>query len=119
MQGEPKAVSVSTTPGIRPRPLPGAESVRQAALAASWRRDRAVARRRLAWRWAGWYLWRALPYLLAACALLGGGAYLWRANASPPGPRQASPMTAPAQAPEPAAAPLKLHSEKQLHSQEP
>ena len=67
-------------------PLPDTESVRQAALAASWRRDRVVARRRLAWRWFLWYLWRSLPYLLAACALVAAGSHLWRASAAAPEP---------------------------------
>ena len=110
MKGEPKAVKLATT-HTHPRPLPGTETVRQAALAASWRRDRAVARRRLARRWVVWYLWRSMPYLLAAGALLGVSVYLWRASATPSGPHQASLMTEPAQAPRPAVAPFKLHSE--------
>ncbi len=49
-----------------------AEAVRLAALQTSWRRDRSVARRRLAVRWFAWAFWRyGLPVLLvlgtAAC----------------------------------------------------
>ncbi|HAJ11196.1 MAG: hypothetical protein WCS60_00755 [Hydrogenophaga sp.] len=113
MQGEPQAVEVSAT-STRQGALPNTESVRQAALAASWRRDRAVARRRLAWRWAGWYLWRSLPYLLVAGALLATGVYLWHAGTVPSGPRRIVTETAPTPS-----TPLTLHPDKQLHSQEP
>lgn len=46
--------------------VPDTASVRQAALAASWRRDRRVAMRRLWWRWALW----ALPRYVAPAAVL-------------------------------------------------
>lgn len=39
-------------------PQAHAEALRQAALRASWRRDRRVARRRVALRWLAWALWR-------------------------------------------------------------
>lgn len=46
--------------------MPGTESVRLAALSASWTRDRQLSRRRLAWRWLLWGWWRfGLPPLLA------------------------------------------------------
>jgi hypothetical protein len=46
--------------------VPSTEAIRQAALSASWARDRRVARRRLAWRWLLWAGWRiGLPLLLA------------------------------------------------------
>jgi len=46
--------------------VPGTESVRLAALSASWTRDRQLSRRRLVWRWLLWGWWRfGLPLLLA------------------------------------------------------
>ena len=46
--------------------IPGSDTVRRAALSASWARDRQVARRRLALRWLLWASWRiVLPVLLA------------------------------------------------------
>ena len=56
--------------------IPGPDSVRQAALQASWRRDRLVARRRIAWRWVVWYFQRFSPHVLAGVALLVGATYL-------------------------------------------
>lgn len=56
--------------------LPGSEALRLAALQASWRRDRRVARRRIAWRWMVWYARRYLPWLVAALALLIVAGYL-------------------------------------------
>lgn len=54
-------------PPTSPLPVPDAESVRRAALMASWQRDRRIAQRRLAWRWLLWCVGR---YLLPALALL-------------------------------------------------
>jgi hypothetical protein len=46
--------------------VPSSDTVRRAALSASWARDRRVARRRLALRWLFWAWWRiGLPVLLA------------------------------------------------------
>jgi hypothetical protein len=45
------------------------DSLRRAALLASWRRDRSVATRRLWWRWS---LWVATRFLLPLAVLLGG-----------------------------------------------
>lgn len=41
--------------------LPSTEVLRVAALQASWRRDRAVGRRRVVWRWTLWYTRRWGP----------------------------------------------------------
>lgn len=64
------------------QPVPDAEALRRALLAASWRRDRAVSRRRLAWRWLLWALKRHGLRLLLLGVLL-----LWAAtlNRAPPG----------------------------------
>ncbi|TNF61944.1 MAG: hypothetical protein EP306_05070 [Burkholderiales bacterium] len=51
-------------------PVPDGESLRQSALAASWRRDRRVARRRLLWRWTLWVLARYGWLLLVLAALI-------------------------------------------------
>lgn len=66
-------------------PVPDAEAVRQAALQASWRRDRAVARRRLIWRWLVWLIQRYYLYALLLLALVMGWPYLksWLASMNP------------------------------------
>ncbi|WP_291090159.1 hypothetical protein [Hydrogenophaga sp.] len=47
--------------------MPDSESLRQAALRASWERDHRVGRRRRWWRWTVWAFWRyGLPLLLLA-----------------------------------------------------
>lgn len=60
--------------------VPGSDALRQAALEASWRRDRKVAQRRIAWRWVVWCLQRySLPVLggLGAMGLVAYLAGLW------------------------------------------
>lgn len=60
--------------------VPGSDALRQAALEASWRRDRKVAQRRIAWRWLVWCLQRySLPALgaLGAVALVAYLAGVW------------------------------------------
>src|SRR5690606_10720347 len=47
------------TPSPAPS-VPHGEALRLSALQASWKRDRWVARRRLAWRWLMWASWRCL-----------------------------------------------------------
>ena len=64
------------TPHTLPPPIPGTEALRQAALAASWKRDRAVARRRLMWRWGVFYAQRYAPHSLAALTVLAGALYV-------------------------------------------
>ncbi len=59
--------------------VPDSEALRRAALQASWRRDRWVSRRRLAWRWTLFYL-QAHGWLLLAVALLWGGWAVWRTS---------------------------------------
>ncbi len=58
-----------------PAPVPDGEATRRAALQASWRRGRSVARRRLAWRWTLWFVLRGL---LPALLLAGAAALAWR-----------------------------------------
>lgn len=55
-------------------PVPDAEALRRAALQASWRRDRWVARRRV---WLRWLLWASGRYLMPALVVVGLGAWLW------------------------------------------
>lgn len=57
-----------------PAPVPDAEALRRAALQASWRRDRWVARRRVLLRWL---LWATGRYLLPAMLVFGLGTLLW------------------------------------------
>ena len=52
-----------------PAPVPDIDVLRRAALQASWRRDRRIARRRTAMRWALWYGVRGLPLVLLAAAV--------------------------------------------------
>ena len=52
--------------------VPDIDGLRRAALQASWRRDRRVAQRRMAMRWAAWYAIRGLPLLTMAAAV-----WLW------------------------------------------
>lgn len=73
------------SPHELPPPIPGSDLVRQAALQASWRRDRRVAQRRIAWRWTVWYLQRFSPHALAGVALLAGAAYFSGSLPSWPG----------------------------------
>ena len=67
--------SVQTpAPSLAPL-VPEGESVRLSALQASWRRDRWVARRRLALRWLAWIGWR---YGLPALGLVAALTLAWR-----------------------------------------
>ncbi|HMN92362.1 MAG TPA: hypothetical protein PKC60_03940 [Hydrogenophaga sp.] len=61
-----------------PAPVPDTETVRLAALSASWRRDRTVARRRLLWRWLAWIFIRYHLILFALPALVLASLWLWR-----------------------------------------
>lgn len=65
----------SSVPTRRPD-VPCADAVRQAALEASWRRDRQVAQRRIAWRWVVWYARRLTPPLIGVLGLVVLVAYV-------------------------------------------
>lgn len=67
--------SASTPSSVAQFPVPCAEAVRLAALEASWRRDKRVARRRLFWRWTLWYIQRYHRHALALMALALAMAY--------------------------------------------
>lgn len=54
-------------PGVA-MPVLDTNTLRQAALRASWVRDQRVARRRLAMRWALWWIWKYRARLSAAFA---------------------------------------------------
>jgi hypothetical protein len=68
-----------TLPGVG-RTLIDSNTLREAALRASWRRDQRVARRRLAIRWTLWWLWQYKHLVLAACVVLAGLIYLLHRN---------------------------------------
>lgn len=52
---------------VPPSAVPDPETLRLAALRASWRRDHEVGRRRRRWRWVVWAFWRyGVPLLLLA-----------------------------------------------------
>ncbi len=57
-----------------PKPVPDTNELRRAALQASWQRDRRIAQRRMAMRWALWYGARAVPVLVVAGAV---AAFVW------------------------------------------
>lgn len=57
--------------------VPDSDSLRRAALQASWQRGRWVARRRLWWRWTVWALLRWVLPAAAVLALMGGLAHGW------------------------------------------
>lgn len=65
----PQPPSIPTSAAV-----PDAEALRRAALQASWRRDRWVARRRVLLRWLLWITGR---YLMPAMLVFGLGAWLW------------------------------------------
>jgi len=65
--------------------IPDSETLRRAALAASWRRSQGVARRRLWWRWTLWLLPRVLVPL-GAVAALAWAAMRWTQPAPAPEP---------------------------------
>jgi hypothetical protein len=78
--------------------VPEGEAVRLSALQASWRRDRWVARRRIALRWVTWAAWR---YGLPALGLMAALAITWRVVLGWPGDSHtASPATAPTRIPD-------------------
>lgn len=66
-----------------PYPVPDTETLRQRALAASWKRDRGVGRRRIAWRWTLWALGR---YVVPAVALAAAGFATWHWLVASPAP---------------------------------
>ncbi|MGE0098365.1 MAG: hypothetical protein AB7S86_08440 [Hydrogenophaga sp.] len=67
---------------------PDAEALRQAALRASWVRDRRVGRRRVAVRWIAWAFWRyglaLLLVLVMAVAVVAWVAHLSQAGQRAP-----------------------------------
>ncbi|MGS5086964.1 hypothetical protein ACVC7V_10675 [Hydrogenophaga sp. A37] len=131
----------------RPKPpvtsapqVPSAEAVRQAALEASWRRDKRVAQRRLLWRWTLWYIQRFYAHVLVALVLIVAAVhfsdrwFVWplaagkpiAAPGNVPVVMPAPPPTAPVSLPEqpaPMAAPdwtvepITLHAARQLGAQ--
>jgi hypothetical protein len=56
--------------------VPGSDAIRQAALQASWQRDRRVAQRRIVWRWVLWYLQKYSLPLLALVSVIAVVVYL-------------------------------------------
>jgi hypothetical protein len=75
-------------------PVVDTNTLREAALRASWRRDQRVARRRLAIRWTLWWIWKFKHFILAACVLLAGLIYLLHRNGLLPTWRVALPAVA-------------------------
>jgi hypothetical protein len=86
-----------------PGPLPDSHALRARALAASWQRDRAVHRRRLAWRWVQWAFMRyGVPALVGAAAVVLLVSQVTELRESPSRsatPSQAPDVAAPAQTP--------------------
>ena len=70
MGWSPSVPHIPRFPGTAP--VPDIDGLRRAALQASWRRDRRVAQRRMAFRWIAWYALRGLPLLA-----IGATMWLW------------------------------------------
>ena len=84
-------------------PVPDSDSLRRAALQASWQRGRWVARRRLWWRWTVWALLRWVLPAAAVLALMGGLAHGWSLMQGSPAAAASAPVAkAPAATPAPA-----------------
>jgi len=79
----------------RPVALPEADALRRSALEASWRRDRRVGRRRLAWRYITWAAGRAAVAGIPVLAIF----LVWRLLMAPDPPPQAAGAPAGLQAP--------------------
>lgn len=89
-----------------PKPVPDTNELRRAALQASWQRDRRVAQRRMAMRWALWYGARAVPVLVVAGAV-AALVWLWVMPRLPgTALNLAAPQSRPARAPVPVTVPL-------------
>ena len=89
-----------------PKPVPDTNELRRAALQASWQRDRHVAQRRMAMRWALWYSARAVPVLVVAGAV---AAFVWLwvvPRLSGTALNLAAPQSQPVRAPVPAPLPV-------------
>lgn len=97
-------------PAYAPAPYPvrDTESLRRAALQASWQRDRSVGRRRLAWRWALW-LATCFGLPLALGGVLLALTLLPHPGAATPAPHDTASVATPAQAADPLA--LRLESD--------
>lgn len=116
MHGDSSAAGarMPTLPGT----LPTSEDLRRTALQASWQRDRAVASRRLAWRWFAWYLRRLMPYVLGLTVVLGAAWLLWsRAQPVPAQPQAPAPGQTAVSTPD--HPPLTLLPDQRLHNKEP
>ncbi len=59
-----------------PQPVIDSNSLREAALRASWHRDHRVARRREAWRWAMFWAWKYGPKAFAVILLISLACYV-------------------------------------------
>ncbi len=90
-----------------PGPVPDAHAIRQLLLQASWKRDRWVARRRVAMRWA---LWAARRYVLPAALALATLTFVWLWAL----PRWLTPDAAPVAAPAAATIPAPVPTSAQL-----
>ena len=89
-----------------PKPVPDTNELRRAALQASWQRDRRVAQRRMAMRWALWYGARAVPVLVVAGAV-AALVWLWVMPRLPgTALNLAAPQSQPARAPVPVTVPV-------------
>jgi hypothetical protein len=104
-----------------PQPVPNAHALRLAALQSSWRRDRWVARRRVALRWVLWVLGRYGLYAMGTVAA-AWAAWLWLVPLATPEPPPKVDINAAmrsAAAADEAFVTPPLYFDTALHSQEP
>jgi hypothetical protein len=98
------------------QPVPDAHALRRAALQTSWRRDRWVARRRLALRWMLWALERYGTKIVGGFALVAA-AWIWLLPLVMPEP-EPKPTVSAAELDKAFVVPP-LNFDTALHSQEP
>lgn len=101
--------------------LPTSEELRNQALCASWQRDRQVARRRLAWRWAWWYVARYAWAPVLAVMALAAIWHWWPEHRPTPDPANVPETTRRKLDAGPSAvnSPFSPNSDKRLHNKEP
>ena len=78
-----------------PQSVIDSNSLREAALSASWRRDHRVAKRRQAWRWAIFWAWKYGPKAIATVLSIAAAFYVavrfWPGMFEPSPPASSSP----------------------------
>lgn len=91
MNAVPRPPSALLPPSsAAPLGVPNSDALRRAALEKSWQRDRRVGRRRVAWRWMLWLLWRFGLPAAAVMVLAAAAVWAWRTVGPTPAPTPAA-----------------------------